>query len=211
MSAALRHRRRSPQAGFTLVELLVSLTLLALIMSFIPGTLRIGQRVWESDDRFERRAGLAAFARYVEDRLAEAMPIQQRESTGLRVEFTGEARYLAFVAPATAGPAGGGVYRFDLRRQEGIGRYRPLVLRQSLYRTTPRPAADEAVPNVTHRSPFRVANVSFRYFGAADSNEPPRWVPQWRRRDSLPELVEISIGTGPRTQRTIVALKLKTP
>jgi general secretion pathway protein J len=205
-------RNRSREAGFTLVEMLVSLMLLTLIMSFIPGTLRIGQRVWETDDRFERRAGLAAFRRYVEQRLAEAIPIQQREESGLRMEFTGEPDHLAFVAPAAAGPAGGGVYRFDLRRDGGPGAVQPLVLSQSVYRAAPRPSADASTMSMAHRSTFRVADLSFRYFGVAQADEAPRWLPQWPRRDSLPDLVEISVVVGQpaRVQRAVVALRLKT-
>jgi prepilin-type N-terminal cleavage/methylation domain-containing protein len=41
------------QAGFTLIELLVSLMIVGLIISFIPGTLRLGQRVWETDRALE--------------------------------------------------------------------------------------------------------------------------------------------------------------
>src|SRR5687767_8069113 len=110
------------QSGFTLIELLVSLALLAVIMAFIPGTLRIGQRVWEKDEAIERRAALSTFRRYLEQRLAEAIPIHARDGeAGLRIEFTGRPDRVAFIAPAETGPAGGGVYRFSLRRVEGTG------------------------------------------------------------------------------------------
>ena len=214
MTEVAGNRIGGGQAGFTLVELLVSLMLLTLILSFIPGTLRIGQRVWETDDRFEQRAGLSAFRRYVEQRLAEAIPIQRREESGLRVEFIGEPRHLGFVAPASGGPAGRGIYRFDLSREEGTPRFRPLLLRQALYRPVHALVSDQqaqAVPKAEHRSGARVADVSFRYFGAANAQEAPRWVDRWPRRDSLPELVEISVQVGQpaRTQRTVVALRLK--
>jgi general secretion pathway protein J len=214
MTSGADNRPGGVQAGFTLVELLVSLMLLTLILSFIPGTLRIGQRVWETDDRFEQRAGLSALGRYVEQRLAEAIPIQQREESGLRLEFIGEPRHLGFIAPAAAGPAGRGIYRFDLSREEGTPRFRPLLLRQVLYRPAHALVSDQqrqAVPKTEHRSGARVAALGFRYFGAANAQEPPRWVDRWPRRDSLPDLVEISVQVGQpaRTQRTVIALRLK--
>lgn len=210
--------RSQADAGFTLIELLVSLTVLTLILAFIPGTLRIGQRVWEVDQSLERREGLSSFRRYVEQRLAEAMPIHRRDRfSGLRIEFTGEAERLAFVAPASAGPAGGGVYQFELTRDDnGLG-IRPLILRQSLYRI--RDAAQ--MPNeaalsplalqVEQRSRASVAGLAFRYFGAPEPQKPQEWQSRWPRRDSLPDLVEISLVTGGRTQkveRTIVQLRL---
>ena len=211
-------RAADPQAGFTIIELLVSLTILTLIFAFIPGTLRIGQRVWEVDQSFERREALSTFRRYVEQRLAEAMPIFLRDrASGVRIEFSGEPGRLAFVAPAAAGPAGGGVYRFELTRADGAAGGQPLVLRQSLYRipdvasarnesaSLPQAAAAE------QRSRAGVAGLAFRYFGAPEPQKPPQWQSQWPRRDSLPELVEISLTTGVRTrkvERTIVQLRL---
>jgi len=206
-----------PQAGFTIVELLVSLTILTLILTFIPGTLRVGQRIWEVDRTLERREGLASFRRYVEQRLAEAMPIYLRDrASGVRMEFTGEPGRLAFVAPAAAGPAGGGVYRFELTHRQGTSP-QPLILRQSLYRIhdaaqgrnddtrSPQTAVAE------QRSHMDVAKLAFRYFGAHEPQKPPQWQPQWSRRDSLPELVEISLVTAERTakvEQTIVQLRL---
>jgi type II secretory pathway component PulJ len=217
LAAPLAHRRDAGperEGGFSVLEMLVSLMLLGLILSFIPGTLRIGQRVWETDEDFERRAALSTFRRYVEQRLAEAMPIHRRDRSGLRIEFAGEPDRIAFVAPAEAGPAGGGVYRFDLRRAEGGAGARPLVLRQALYR--PAAARDAEVagrsPTLEHESAMRAADLSFRYFGAPNAGEPRRWLAQWPRQDSLPELVEMSVSLGgrtPRTERVVVPLRLR--
>lgn len=202
------------QSGFTLIELLVSLTLLAVIMAFIPGTLRIGQRVWEKDDAIERRAALSTFRRYLEQRLAEAIPIHVRDrEKGLRIEFAGGPDHLAFIAPAEAGPAGGGVYRFSLRRGDGAGK-QPLILMQTLYRSGNVAAAAEPenpAPAMEYRTAARLTSLAFRYFGVPAAGEAPRWQEQWPRRDSLPDLVELSLVTGGRAERMVVALRLKAP
>lgn len=204
------HSERPCEGGFTLIELLVSLMILTLIISFIPGALRIGQRVWEVDRIAEDRAALSAFRRYVEQRIAEAMPIHRRERGGaVRVEFAGGPDSMVFVAPAAAGPAGGGVYRFELRRDEGQGREQPLLLRQSLYRFGAVP--DSADTSMEHRSRAGVTDFALRYFGAATPQEPPQWHGQWSRQDRLPDLVEMSLArSGPRegTVRSLVQLRL---
>jgi general secretion pathway protein J len=207
-----------PQAGFTVVELLISLTILTLILAFIPGTLRVGQRIWEVDQSLERREGLASFRRYVEQRLAEAMPIYWRgREGGTLMEFTGEPDRLAFVAPAAAGPGGGGLYRFELTREQGGGDEQRLLLRQSLYRIHDAGNArdDHAWPPqaavAEQRSPMGVGRLGLRYFGAAEPPKPPQWQTQWPRRDSMPDLVEISLTPADRlakTEQTIVQLRL---
>jgi prepilin-type N-terminal cleavage/methylation domain-containing protein len=212
-------RLSDPQGGFTVIELLISLMILTLILSFIPGTLRMGRRVWETDEVLEQRAGLSSFRRYVEQRLAEAMPIHLRNrAQEVRVEFIGEPGRLAFVAPAAAGPAGGGVYRFELTRAEGERGDQPLILRQSLYRLadaaqlrneeTPPPQSTA----LEHRSHADVAGLSLRYFGAPEPQKPPQWQSRWPRLDSLPDLVEITVTFGkrmPKAERSVVQLRLK--
>jgi general secretion pathway protein J len=199
------------QSGFTLLELLVSLMVLAMIMAFIPGTLRIGQRVWEKDAAIERRAALSTFRRQVEQRLAEAIPLHLRDpASGLRIAFTGGPDRLAFIASADAGPAGAGVYRFDLRRAEGGGR-QPLILTQTLYRAaSPGPQADNAMPALEYRSDARLIGLALRYFGSPANGETPRWQTQWPRADALPDLVEISLAVdGRAADRAVVPLRLK--
>jgi general secretion pathway protein J len=218
--SAHRHRGADGQAGFTIVELLISLTILTMIMAFIPGTLRIGQRVWEVDQSFERREALSAFRRYVEQRLAEAMPISLRDRTGgLSIEFTGESGRISFVAPGAAGPGGGGVYRFELTRAEGPAGRQPLVLRQSIYRysNANQEPENRAAPKASiseQRSHAAVASLAFRYFGSPEAQKPPQWQSQWTRRDALPDLVEISLVAGDRAatvERTVVQLRLTEP
>jgi general secretion pathway protein J len=210
---------RGGQAGFTLLELLISLVILTLILSFIPGTLRMGQRVWETEDRYAQRAALDSFRRYVEQRMTEAIPINVRDlRLGLHIEFTGEPGRVIFIAPAPAGPGGGGVYRFELRRAEGPEDYQPLLLRQSIYRIPDLgapPIDDRALPPsaaMEHRSRSGVTGLSLRYFGSPERGKPPQWQALWPRRDAVPDLVEITIFIGGRNQqveRSVVALQLK--
>ena len=42
--------------------------------------------------------------------------------------------------------------------------------------------------------------AEFRYFGRPDDRSEPRWAAEWRARDALPQLVEITLipaGKGP--------------
>ena len=193
-------------AGFTVLELLVALAICAVVVAFIPSTLRLGQRVWESDARFRGQEGLAAFRHAIEDRLEQAMPVFVRDPTaGLRIDFEGAPDHLAFVAPSSLGPAGGGVYRFVLSADEGRG----LALRQTLYRQA---SGDKPpLPAMTHVAPAKIRALSLRYFGEAVAGEAASWQAQWPRRDALPDLVEIRFGAGrgEPDQRVVVALRLK--
>jgi general secretion pathway protein J len=194
---------RSGEAGFTVAELLVSLVILALILSLLPGTLRMGRRVWETDAAFSRHEAAAAFRRAAEERLAGAMPVFVRDPVkGLHVEFQGEPDRVAFVASAPSGPAGGGVYRFELAASGGV-----MTLRQTLYRQD----SGERAPSAIHAAQAKTAGLAFRYFGPPAPDAQPQWSGQWPRRDTLPDLIEITImpGSGAPVQRSAVAFRLK--
>jgi general secretion pathway protein J len=204
----MKHPASRSEAGFTVLELLVSLAILAIVLSFLPSTLRLGQRVWESDARFIQREGTAAFQHAIAIRLEQTMPIFIRDPAGgLRLDFDGKPDSVAFVAPSASGPAGGGVYRFTLWAPEGHG----LTLRQTLYRQASGEAA--RLPSTDHVAPAKVKAMSLRYFGQAKAGETAGWQDEWPRQDALPDLVEISIHASgaPASQRAVVALRLKPP
>lgn len=188
-------------AGFTVAELLISLAILALTLALLPGTLRLGRRVWETDAVLSRQEAVAAFRRAAEERLAGAMPVFVRDPNGVRIEFQGEPERVAFVASAPSGPAGGGIYRFELAGSGGT-----MTLRQTLHRLD-----GERAPSVTHAAPATAAGLSFRYFGAATADAAPQWLAQWPRRDALPALIEVTViqGGGAPVQRSIVEFRLK--
>jgi prepilin-type N-terminal cleavage/methylation domain-containing protein len=192
--------------GFTVAEMLVSLIILALVMSFLPGTLRLGQRIWETDGALSRQEGVAAFRRAAGERLAAAMPVFVRDPLkGLRIEFQGEPDRVTFIAAAPSGPAGGGVYRFELAESEE----RVPVLRQTLYRQETEERTP--LPSVTHVSPAGARGLSFRYFGPARAGEAPQWLAQWPRKDVLPALIEMTFvqGGDAPAQRSVVEFRLR--
>lgn len=207
-------RRRDKEAGFTLVELLVSLMVLSLVMSFVPGALRSGQRIWEMERRLDEEAALSSFRRYVEQRLAEAMPLQSRlPGRGVLLEFTGEPDRIAFIAPAASGPGGGGVYRFELKLEPGAGRS-TLILRQSIYRR-PQPKALQATSDtpppmaMERRLHGGIDGLALSYYGAPEQDQPATWSDRWTRSDRLPDLVEIRFTIpGGQAERMVVPLRL---
>ena len=102
-------------AGFTVIELLISVVLLALILATTHSALRFGQRSWEVAEEIEHVDHANAALKFIEQRLVQAMALYEREADGrLRVAFRGTAIKVSFIASTAVGPAGGGLYRFEL-------------------------------------------------------------------------------------------------
>ena len=103
-------------AGFTLVELLVSLTLLGLISVALFGGFRFGTRAWEAGtahaDRLDEVQVVQGFLR---GRLSQTMtPRHEGEEGKPEGLLTGDASVLRFTAPWLTSLNLGGLYKFEL-------------------------------------------------------------------------------------------------
>ena len=205
------------ESGFTLLELLVSLVLLALILSFVGGALRFGTRAWEAAGALDRGASMGAVRHFLEQRLAEAMPVYERDEAGrVRIAFRGLSQELSFVSPFSRGAAGGGLYRFSLHLQPVLGGARTgtaLALKQSLFQPdVVRPVFE--IPEDGQPLLEDIAGIGLRYFGRKDARSPAAWHTEWTRVDALPELIEVSVLLREQDARAwlplVVELRLRT-
>src|SRR5262245_39498374 len=113
---------RSAEAGFSLMEMLVSLVILALILAFLPGAFRLARQIWTVTAVLDRDAVRDLGLDFLEARLAEAMPLFEPAKSGLvNVLFAGRKDGVSFVAPSRNGPAGGGLYRYSIELRANAG------------------------------------------------------------------------------------------
>ncbi len=191
-----RHHRRHAEKGFTLVELLVALTLLGLISVVLFGGLRFGTRAWEAGDR--RAAQLAqvqAVQALLRRRIAQALPpgLEAAAAVEKRAAFAGESDVLQFFAAVPSRAGVGGIYAFDLAAIEDDSGVR-LELTWRLHR-----AEDETEPDDTPEAGLGgrrvlidgLARAQFRYFGAPEPGQTADWRDNWNGNAGLPELVAI--------------------
>lgn len=193
-----RGGRHRAEAGFTLIEVLVSLVLLALLLTLLAGGLRYARSTWDAAARLDELAGADMAEAFLRARLAEAMPLyEQRKAGTVRALFYGDRDTMSFVAPAPNGPAGAGLYRYTLEAAAGAGRERRLVV--ALEPHLP-PLSDSALERPQDRYDLMrsIRSVSFRYFGRGDLRAEPAWHTTWPRTDALPNLVEIVIARDDR-------------
>jgi len=185
------------QAGFTLLELLLAMTLLALIAVMLAGGLRLGARVWESgDERAQTLARLELVQGFLRRQVSGARPlIMGRVGSEPRYAFEGgpERLRLAVLAPPQLGA--GGFYLVTIEQvpaRSGGEEGDELRLGWQLYH----PEMDEvgAPDQVTERVLLEgVERVRFSYFGALRRDAEPRWRERWEDQRALPELVRLEL------------------
>ena len=176
------------EAGFSLVELLVAITLLSLLSGILMGSLHFGLKAWERGTAHSDQVGNSMVAQqFLRRALEDAYPFfSSGDPSRRRVEFAGSADSVSFLAPATAALGGGGRSRITLsvRRQEGRA---DLMVRAEpeLGGQAPASGGTRLVANVE--------SVELAYFGKSRSDKAPAWHNRWAEEIALPQLVRVGV------------------
>ena len=96
------HGTHAPQTqrGFTLLELLISLTLLGLILVLLFGGLRLSVRSWDSVQRqVDNLNSVRSVESFLRREMERIQPYRWKAAPGPRFAFVGERHKLNFVAP----------------------------------------------------------------------------------------------------------------
>ncbi len=188
--------RTSRQRGFTLIEILVAMTLLGIVMVLLFGGLRVGTRVWESgDESAEELARLEIVQGFIRRHLSQAYPLVVSDSRGeRRISFEGKPDTLEFTSPMPAHLGVGGFHRLVLS-VAGDGADKRLVMRRRLFQSgmddavEPPDAEDETESVLLER----ISSAAFSYYGAIDADAEPEWRDTWEEARSPPLLVRLDV------------------
>jgi general secretion pathway protein J len=189
-----RRRCCRGDAGFTLVELLVAITLFALMTTVLVGGFRFGARVWESSDAGAGSV-LDSGSAYALTRrtLASALPILDGEPAAAEpyVAFAGSPSTVSFIAPAPAQAFPGGLYQVAFSLVPGD---RGVSLVMQVRPHLPRLATAAALQG--ERSVVLVQGAGggeFLYFGPGSAGAERSWQGDWQQRTALPDLVAVRL------------------
>ena len=180
--------------GFTLLELIIAMMLLALISSLLYGTLSLSANSW---DRGEAKAQQTADMRLSEEFLRQTLtaqhPLRFHKIVDQPLYFKGARDSLAF-AGVLPGRAGGGVYYFRLAVTPSGDRSR-LTLARLIPDSAAIAPPDFAGAELSVLAD-NIAEVRFGYFGRdADSNDAnaPTWRDRWDDAQLLPSMIRIDV------------------
>ena len=106
-------------AGFTLIELMVALLLLALMSSVLYGSLSLSATSWDRGEAKAEQAGdMRQTGEFLRQALAAEHPLRLHKAVDQPLFFAGANDSLAF-AGATPGRVGGGIYYFRIALAPG--------------------------------------------------------------------------------------------
>lgn len=178
--------------GFTLLELLIGMTLVGFILSLLFAGLNLGTRSWEAgEQRMVTSSRQAVVVDFIRRAIEQTYPLRWRVGEEDRLAFAGEAESLRFVGTVAMhdGASGNHLIALDLADGE-TGR--DLVMRWQL----PDPGApgfepiEQAEPKVLIKA---VKEMALAYFGAQSETEDPAWHDQWLDQKTPPALIRLQL------------------
>lgn len=168
-----------PAAGFTLLELLVAMVIMAMIMTTAIGSIRAGNRSWQAGlDRADDVEEVRAVAEFLRRQLGQTVPLTWEDDTHkIRLAFAGDNQRLQFIAPAPQSLGGAGLLVYTLLIENRLDRSK-LRLSFRLYDPSSNEftysPADPHTTLVTNAGP-----ATFEYFGAPAVDRTRDWQPEW--------------------------------
>lgn len=187
------HRPADHQSGFTLLELLVSLAILAMTAGIVVAGLGGAHRVWERGDLRQQAGEAVEGAEIVlRQRLENAFPATRYDGSTPYADFTGTSDSIRFLSPSAASYGAGALRRNTLLLAPDGSL--TLSSTNDLWRNIPSVIREEILLR-------GVQSLDVAYFGEAPPDGAPRWRNIWRNRPAPPQLVRIRVRFPPGDSR----------
>lgn len=193
------------QRGFTLLEMLLAFTLLALLFAGLFSAFHTFSRAWDAADaRMAATEDLRLVSDFLRRQLGQVMVLKIRgEKTDEPMyAFAGTARSLRYAAPLQPLQHQGGIFLIELSVQPG-SQGQALVLRYAPYR--PELDWDKALSGTEPVQVFDgLQSVAFAYFGREEADADPVWSSEWKNSLRYPELLKITLADAQRVWPELV-------
>jgi general secretion pathway protein J len=199
-SRAIPPRRTQSTAGFTLIEILVSLALMGMAAALLLQGLQMAGIV-AGRERIRGNAleDIVAAQRIVRGTIERLRPIMRIDTLATIIDLRGNSGVLTFIAPPLARSAPDALQRFRLMRS--------ATGELALYTaSTRKPDIDRSARGLAGWTRISLlqgtASVSISYFGSAINDRRRFWQDRWWDRARPPELVRIRVEFPPGDRRS---------
>lgn len=186
------------QRGFTLLELLIGMTLLGFMLALLFGGFRLASTSWDAvEARIERTNDEALGRALVRRLLTQLQPLRWKKGLNQPLAFSGGPDGLRALAPLAGQAGAGGLRLIELRRAAGgEGAAGPaLVLREAPIQYDAEDFSAGLAGAKSHVVLGGLERIGFSYFGPPRRGEAPVWQDTWSNPEQMPLLVRVQLSS----------------
>ncbi len=189
MRTGIRHRNFN---GFTLIEVIIAMSLLSLILVLLFSTIFSANKSWHSTERkIEQNDELRLVGNFIQRLVSQNIPLVWIDPDGQRLIFEGKPHELLFTSTLPSHRGGGGVQliRLKINETEDV-RHLDLYYRNTSPDNDPFKTndGDEHVMLID-----KITGIVFSYYGSDKRDETPVWRDEWQNDEQLPSMISIKI------------------
>jgi general secretion pathway protein J len=189
------------ESGYTLVELLASLLIVAIASVMMLSGIGTAHRVWTRADVANAGGETVSGAQLLlRDKLEHAFPATRYDKVPTYIDFAGAANGINFLAPPRDLHAPSGLVRYMLQ----LAPNGDLVLNDLSDL-----ASDPKAPGEPLVLLHNVQQIDIAYFGVLPPDKAPAWHEAWQGRQTLPLLVRVRVQFPPDDARSWPELLVK--
>lgn len=179
------------EQGFTLLELMVAMTLVSMLLSMIYASFSVVVRSWDGIDRVSTdNEEMRVFQTFLQQKLSMARPLISHQSENAGLLFSGANNSLSFTATSPAHMQDrDGLYNYTLEtRQENSGTILEMYYESIKPDSVVNRQADQGIKLLDN-----ISSVDFSYFGKPQGKGKTGWHSEWSSSFKLPSMVRIRV------------------
>ncbi|MDF1584265.1 MAG: prepilin-type N-terminal cleavage/methylation domain-containing protein [Methyloprofundus sp.] len=204
-------RQKQQGAGFTLLEVLIGMSIMSIMMLLLFASLRVCVQSWNAGEKKIAQVSQAATVQaFLYNKLQMALPLEDASSAEKQFSFRGNAQQLQFVAAMPASAARLGLQLFTLSlmpTQDNKGNELQVDITPFFSQSDSAQWQEEQVVILD-----KIHSLRFAYFNADQAQGNVGWQEQWLDKDTLPALlsVDVELLNGELWPTIVVDLKVDT-
>ena len=190
---AISRRGLTGSRGFTLLELLIAITILSLIITISYSALRLGTKSWnESIKNINKNSNTRSAVEMLKNKLEHFYPIYWSNNAKRILSFAGDEDSIRFIAPSPQGRELGEYFEYLFVINRGLSNttlelfYEPHNPDNDTFVVDENSSSREILTNLS--------NAKFLYFGQPDNNQEEDWLSDWPDEYALfPKAIHVTL------------------
>lgn len=188
--------------GFTLLELIISITLLGLIVLITAGTIRLGYgSVNRGETKMESLERIRTSMDIIESQIQSQLPVTHIEDGVKKYLFKGDNKSLEFATNYSIWHGLAGYVAVSYIVETDYIKGKQVLL------------ATEKIIGTDNKRETRLLDnfddISFEYYYKDPTEEIGNWIRDWSDKEKMPDKIRINLSRGTQTTSIILHMRAK--